>query len=69
MTKFRVTAFCKKCGNKTFIIKKISEGESEDNVLIRETMCHDGFGWDLNTFDIVCSKCKSVNLDRFEVRA
>jgi len=27
----------------------------------RQYLCHDGYGWELDTFDYICEKCKSKN--------
>lgn len=64
--KKKLFAYCKKCENTTFYIEKEVEGKSEESILIQETLCHDGYGYDLNTFNIICRKCKSVNNDVFD---
>lgn len=51
---------CKNCGNRIFRIKKVAYSDKEkEQYMQHEYLCHDGFGWDLNTFNIICSKCKS----------
>ncbi len=55
--KYSAIALCEKCNGISFELRKICEGQSLQSVLISETMCHDGMGWDLNTFDIICTHC------------
>lgn len=62
---FKIRAKCGHCNNDSFKMEKKSEGISEDSVIIRETMMHDGFGYDLNTFNIICTKCGKKNSGRF----
>ena len=50
---------CAKCGSKKIMAEKLVEYTDWDKALIRETLMHDGFGWDLNTFDFKCAKCGS----------
>ena len=57
-----IYGYCKKCKNKSFRFEKKIEDE------ITEVLGHDGFGWDLNTFDIICSKCEGRNTDVFEIK-
>ena len=56
---------CRECGNNTFKLEKAVEGKNETAIFIDGIFMHDGFGWDLNSFDIICSKCKSINEDGF----
>jgi len=60
---------CKKCGSNKFILrKKIHYEGSLKSALISELLCHDGFGWNVNTFDFVCAKCGAVNEDYVDVQ-
>ena len=53
---------CGDCGSKEIIVSKIVYYEDWEKALLRETLCHDGFGWDLNTFETRCAKCGSENI-------
>jgi len=56
----RVVVKCKKCGSDSVIVEKFLEYNNEDEYrrqIIKETLCHDGWGWDLNTFTVKCAKC------------
>ena len=66
--KFTINGKCKECGNKSFKLRKRVEGASKHKVVLNETLCHDGCGYDLNTFDIICSKCRKENTDVFELK-
>lgn len=58
MPKYRAFLRCKKCKNTTFFLSKESKDyENEAEAVQYETLAHDGFGWDVNTFDIVCALC------------
>lgn len=67
MRRFFVQAVCDKCGCNSFKIAKTTEGANKKDMIYKETLFHDGYGWDLNTFHIVCARCKSKNKDKFEV--
>jgi len=63
MKLLRVVVKCPKCGSKEVTIEKVfryNTEEERDKIIIRETLMHDGFGWDLNTFTIKCAKCGTV---------
>ncbi|RLJ04555.1 MAG: hypothetical protein DRP08_01540 [Candidatus Aenigmatarchaeota archaeon] len=63
MKLLRVVVKCPKCGSEEVKIEKVlrySTEEERDKIIIRETLCHDGFGWDLNTFTIKCAKCGTI---------
>lgn len=62
-----IKARCKNCNNNSFRMEKKVEGKSENDILITETIMHDGFGYDLNTFDIICNKCNKINTDVFGI--
>ena len=55
----RVWLECKKCGSRKITATKRVVYSDWDEAIIRETMMHDGFGWDLNTFDFKCAECGS----------
>jgi len=46
--------------------KELSPITLDDYILV-QTMCHDGFGWDINDFDFICSKCGEKNMDTVKV--
>ena len=63
MKLLRVVVKCPKCGSEEVKIEKVlkySTEEERDKIILRETLLHDGFGWDLNTFTIKCAKCGTV---------
>jgi len=63
MKLLRVVVKCPKCGSEEVTIEKVfkyNTEEERDKIIIRETLMHDGFGWDLNTFTIKCAKCGTV---------
>lgn len=62
----KIKGFCKNCSNTKFEFSKISKGDNKNQIIINETLNHDGWGYDLNTFDVICSKCKEVNSDIFK---
>ena len=66
--KYKIIMKCNKCDNESFLFRKLTEDKSEELLIYHETLCHDGFGYDLNTFEIICSKCKSVNSDIFKIQ-
>lgn len=57
---------CKKCGGESFAayqnlnVDAPDEWESE---IISKTMCHDGFGWELEYFTFVCTVCESKEIE------
>ena len=55
----RVWLECKKCGSRKITATKLVKYTNWEEALIRELYCHDGFGWDLNTFDFKCAECGS----------
>jgi len=60
MKRMRVVLKCPRCGSDKVVVEKIIEYESRDDLerkIIEETLCHDGFGWDLNTFSVKCGMC------------
>jgi len=63
MKLLRVVVKCPKCGSEEVIIEKVfrySTEKERDDIILRETLLHDGFGWDLNTFTIKCAKCGTI---------
>ena len=63
MKLLRVVVKCPKCGSEEVTIEKVfrySTKKERDYIIYRETLCHDGFGWDLNTFTIKCAKCGTI---------
>jgi hypothetical protein len=65
--KIRIIGHCSHCKNRSFRFEKDVEGQTEQDILMAETLCHDGYGWDLNSFSIICTKCGSVNTDVFSL--
>ena len=70
MERLRAVLKCPKCGSDEVVVEKyIKCGSKEDleEKLLKEILCHDGYGWDLNTFSIRCARCGSkiekVSLD------
>ena len=55
--KVLIRAKCSKCKNNTFRIEKETEGKTKEAIAYCEILCHDGFGYDINTFKIICNKC------------
>jgi hypothetical protein len=54
------TSVCSRCGGSSFTVaKKLkgSPGSTKADVITQETMCHAGFGWDLNSFEFKCCHC------------
>ena len=58
----RVWLECGDCGSKEVTASKIVEYENWEEALIYETLCHDGIGWDINTFEFKCARCGSKNI-------
>ena len=58
---------CSKCGNKEFKLSKKLKGNDKKTIIIQETLFHDGFGWELSTFDVECTKCKNIEDNTIEV--
>ena len=50
---------CKKCKSEKISISKKVQGESEKGIIIQETFCHEGFDFDINTFNFKCVDCGS----------
>ena len=51
---------CPECGGTEFkLIQDISpdKDESWEDIIQNKLFCHDGFGWELEDFDTVCTKC------------
>ena len=60
--KKKVWIECKKCGGREFRIERNVEYEgSWHSAVMHECLAHDGFGWELEDFDLICTKCGSVN--------
>jgi predicted nucleic-acid-binding Zn-ribbon protein len=58
---------CSKCSNTEFKFTKELEGESKETIILMEILAHDGFGWDISTFDIECIKCGNKEDNIIEV--
>ena len=58
---------CSKCGNNEFKLFKKLKGNNKESIIINQTLCHDGFGWELSTFDLECTKCKNIEDNTIEV--
>lgn len=55
------------CGNDSFKIQQKNKASfSKEDLIMTQTMCHSGFGWEMNWFDYTCSKCGNSKL-KFEV--
>lgn len=57
---------CKACGSKDIRLSRViekDEGETWDDVASYEYYNHDGFGWELDRFDITCAKCGSDKIE------
>ena len=57
---------CKFCGSKDMRFSRVIDKEEEtwDDVENYNYYCHDGFGWELDRFNITCAKCGG---DKIEV--
>jgi len=55
--KFSAVLRCKHCKGKNITLQKIFEAENRKIGIECETLLHDGYGWDLNTFDFFCFDC------------
>jgi len=64
--KFSIEGICKECKNKKFKVIKLKEAKDKEELIYHETLCHDGYGYDLNTFDIICCKCGGIDSIIFE---
>lgn len=64
----KLIGYCVKCGNQSFRFEKKVEGDNPDKIMMYEVLNHDGFGFDLNTFDIICEKCGRKDTDRFKLK-
>ena len=53
---------CEDCGSKEITASKTVHYKNWESALLHEIFCHDGFGWDLNTFEFKCAKCGSENI-------
>lgn len=51
---FFAIAKCPKCNGEHFEIYKSFNGKTRESAIYHETLCHDGYGWDLNGFTFVC---------------
>jgi len=56
----RAEVICDKCGGNVFKIEKTLSGPTQDDVVVFETMCHRGFGWDFNSFTYTCQNCQEI---------
>lgn len=55
-------AKCKKCGGIEFRLSQVVEKEKRKtwkDIEINKAIMHDGFGWELEDFDMICTKCGS----------
>lgn len=56
--KYITKVCCEKCGKEDFKLALEEESQNAlDSYVTYKTMCHRGFGWDLNGFKLVCSHC------------
>ena len=58
---------CKTCGSNDIRLSRVvkkDEGETWHDVTLYETLYHDGFGWELDSFELTCAKCGG---DKIEV--
>ena len=60
---FKATVKCEKCGGIKFKITKQLSGHDKDLLIQHELLCHDGFGWDISTFELTCVKCGHTSDD------
>ena len=60
MKTFNIAMKCKKCGNDTFrIVQTKVKSDDEKSLVMHQTMCHQGFGWQMNWFKYHCERCGS----------
>ena len=60
MPRKRVVLKCEHCGSTEVIVERIIEYRDEEewkDIVMREVICHDEIGWDLNTFTTRCARC------------
>ena len=58
----RVVLKCPRCGSDKVIVERYIKCRDEkewERIVHREVLMHDGFGWDLNTFEIRCARCNA----------
>lgn len=58
---------CSKCKLDSVILTKHLEGFNREKIVHEETLCHDGYGWDINTFTPTCMNCNSSEFIEVEL--
>ena len=66
--KVLIRAKCSECENNTFRIEKEIEGKTMELITYHEILCHDGFGYDINTFKIICDKCGKTSEEHYYIK-
>ena len=67
MKKFEARVKCS-CGNDTFSLKQNISGTNKTEVAMQATLCHDGFGWDMNDFTFRCTQCGENEIENQNLR-
>ena len=64
---------CQKCGSQKVCLDynvTKEKGETWNSIELGEYLCHDGYGWELDRFDLTCAECGSdkIKVEHEEIK-